>query len=999
MSSFEARMVLISAPDDSVYIPEEVFMANQDASPVTVLRPDDLLLLRFHFHGLRLQHQAAGQPWLLVKNPPDQPKPLIIVEFPPQSIGEEAFFEKVDGVSLPTDQPPPDPPDPANSEDLRPPPVNAYLSGPTWLVFNVANTVPVTYTLPGLLAACVGGYLNVSIERRPPADALIRLATLLAQGRLFTRIEAPYHLVRSPESGTTWQGRALPKSNEADTRVELWHATMLKSKSNRVPGGTVRAVWTTDFWPWPDSPPLHTNDPFRMPLDSRDRYELVRLSTEKAPIQAEQLILSTVGAWLKVAGAWQPPPDLSVTEWKHLMTMGRDHFVRVVYQGYLLPFGHEASLVKITERKIEPVDGKRVAYLRTRMFVVVRQPTRDYDYNGSPFRQVTLKTLVTPGIDPPEQGQIANLSQDAFWVQSGGSDVLFHIVARDHENREIEFTTPLAFVSNDKASSSQANTIVSKAWTASTDPRRKCTLGGQAVAFAPPVQPNDTTLETTSISLGAKYNAAATPRFLPTVTEAEVDIPAVKQLLGTSAPSTIIYHDKFLGASAGQFGNPAEVFAKVTSPPPTAQFKTDQAGGLVKPDFAIEGLSRSLGPVPRVDDLVAGTFDPEKVFPDIVLLGGINLSQIVNEVDFDASPPDGELVPRLVTTVENGVAVACYRWHLKKDEADTYDANGTLVGHGALIGNGMFVPDWGAKGAELEIVSEVRRPLDGSPGSFLSTGRLTRFHLVLLPSVAELVNLYFDEIAFTARSGQKTDVRVVLKSITFLGKLAFVNALMQVVPLDGFSDPPHLNIDANGVGLGYTLAIPSVGIGVFSLQNLSLSAGFYLPFIDSPANVQLAFCTRENPGQVLVSLFGGGVFFAITLSTLGVQGVEMAMEFGAGISLNVGVASGSVTVMGGVYYQKSGAEVLFSAYIRMVGKVSVLGLISIGVEFYLALEYYPSPDDKLFGVAALKVKVKVAFFSKTVTLEVRREFKGTDPTFRDVLAPPDWQAYCEAFGD
>ena len=236
------------------------------------------------------------------------------------------------------------------------------------------------------------------------------------------------------------------------------------------------------------------------------------------------------------------------------------------------------------------------------------------------------------------------------------------------------------------------------------------------------------------------------------------------------------------------------------------------------------------------------------------------------------------------------------------------------------------------------------------------------------------------------------------KRITFLGPLRFVNKLMQVVPLDGFSDPPYLNIDTSGVGLGYTLALPNVGIGVFSLQNLSLSAGFYLPFIGEPASVSLGFCSRENPGQVLVSLFGGGVFFGITLDVKGVQLVEMALEFGAGISLNLGVASGSVTVMGGVYFQKSGAGVLLSAYIRMIGKLRVLGLISVTVEFYLALEYLVS-DDKLFGIAQLKVKVKIAFFSKTVSLEVRREFKGSDPTFRDMLALPDWQAYCDAYGD
>ncbi|HOV49471.1 MAG TPA: hypothetical protein PLM06_12645, partial [Anaerolineae bacterium] len=63
-------------------------MANETPAPITVLRSDDLLLVRFHFFGLQLQ----GQPAQLVKAP-GASIALIIVEFPPQSIGEEAFFE------------------------------------------------------------------------------------------------------------------------------------------------------------------------------------------------------------------------------------------------------------------------------------------------------------------------------------------------------------------------------------------------------------------------------------------------------------------------------------------------------------------------------------------------------------------------------------------------------------------------------------------------------------------------------------------------------------------------------------------------------------------------------------------------------------------------------------------------------------------------------------------------------------------------------------------
>ncbi len=173
--------------------------------------------------------------------------------------------------------------------------------------------------------------------------------------------------------------------------------------------------------------------------------------------------------------------------------------------------------------------------------------------------------------------------------------------------------------------------------------------------------------------------------------------------------------------------------------------------------------------------MLKGEFEPKDVFPDdpgndIVLLGGIKLNEIVNLVKFAGPPPEGEFVPRLTTTVENGETVARYRWYLQKGSEDTETEY-----RGGLFDTGLFVPDLDA---EFEIVSEVRRPLDGSPGSFLSTGRLTNFGIVLLPG-AELVKLHFGELKFTARSGQKTDVVVALtpdpesnQAITFLGPLS-----------------------------------------------------------------------------------------------------------------------------------------------------------------------------------------------------------------------------------
>ncbi len=81
--------------------------------------------------------------------------------------------------------------------------------------------------------------------------------------------------------------------------------------------------------------------------------------------------------------------SLSLSEWVHNATLGRDHYVRIVYEGHLWPFGHRAALIKVTERKIRDVKGADglnhpIAYLVQHMFIVVRQPLRDYTGGNIP---------------------------------------------------------------------------------------------------------------------------------------------------------------------------------------------------------------------------------------------------------------------------------------------------------------------------------------------------------------------------------------------------------------------------------------------------------------------------------------------------------------------------------------------------------------------------------------------------------------------------------------
>jgi hypothetical protein len=165
------------------------------------------------------------------------------------------------------------------------------------------------------------------------------------------------------------------------------------------------------------------------------------------------------------------------------------------------------------------------------------------------------------------------------------------------------------------------------------------------------------------------------------------------------------------------------------------------------------------------------------------------------------------------------------------------------------------------------------------------------------------------------------------------------------------------------------------------------------------------FCRRENPFMLTISCFGGGGYFMMVTTLKGLQSIEAAFEFGAAMSLNVGVASGGVSAMGGFYYKMELVEgeeqTTLTGYLRLNGHLSILGLISLSLEFYLAFiaVIYQGKVQKLEGVATLKVKVEVLFFSKTVSVSVRRELKGADadPKFIEMIDQDDWQEYCLAF--
>ena len=51
----------------------------------------------------------------------------------------------------------------------------------------------------------------------------------------------------------------------------------------------------------------------------------------------------------------------------------------------------------------------------------------------------------------------------------------------------------------------------------------------------------------------------------------------------------------------------------------------------------------------------------------------------------------------------------------------------------------------------------------------------------------------------------------------------------ELIPLDAFSDPPFINVTTSGIKAGFSIGIPNIAIGMFSIQNMNISASPDVP--------------------------------------------------------------------------------------------------------------------------------------------------------------------------
>jgi hypothetical protein len=973
---------------------------------LTLIRPDDLLHLEFDFVNLRLD-AGPNQPAKLVRVDPGQPA-LIVVRFPQQHLNERTF----------------------SKEQAVTPPVQARLSGPTRLAFRLLpgmNEIP--YTVESLLdwKKFEPSLAPVAL---PPSANPATPPPIAEPSAVQTAIEMPYRLFLSPDSTATWEHATKPQDRNGT--VELWHTRLrIAGQPNAKP--SLRAIWSPDF------PSASTPFPLG-PLAPADRRQLVRLTSDFAlaqlsggqvprPITADQFMLTPLGGYMRTRGAWNPPLNqgLTIAAWRHLATLGRDHSVRLTKVGFLLPFGHRAIKVEAIEREVfkgQSVNGvsRMVAALRKREFIVLVEAEKRYDdaiqslYAAQgremPLKSVRIQIGETPEIDSSD----AIGTTGAFWVRVGTSDLLFPLAATDADGESVEFSAPMIFVPGDVAETNPiAMTQIRNAYAITSpngDPRRTAPVSGQPIAYAPRATPSSDAARLVTERL--IFNTQAAPLastggapFLPLIERAKVRVAAVEALTGTSQAVDVEFFDKYLAGIIDGAQNRAAVFMRFidAAKQPISlpvNLPTETVGGLASTALELTGLSRTLGTLPGdLKALAAGQFKPVEIFKgsSAKLLGVIDLKAIIKEAIGDQE--FAAQIPKLISETKR------LPNNIPESVVTKFDWNPTLKD---VV---PFKASLGGTPASMIVKTTIEQKLEpGAAPLYSVEGTLNNFQL----DFGSVLTINFARLVFVSKSGQKTELKTQLDKVpmTMAGALRFLDKLREKLPPDLFGNLPKVDVTSRGLSLATSIALPPLAFGAFTLQNVILGGQLTLPFVDDPARVRFNFGTREQMFAVSVLAIGGGGFLGIEATMDRVVGIEAALEFGGTAALNLGIAKASVFAMAGFYFRYADVgqdpRVDFTGYIRYGGSATVLGLVTVGVEFYLGLTYRPE-ENVIQGQAAVTVKVRIAFFSKSKTLRVERSFKGLEAledvalralpgggaSFGDMLDESDWQEYAAAF--
>jgi hypothetical protein len=348
------------------------------------------------------------------------------------------------------------------------------------------------------------------------------------------------------------------------------------------------------------------------------------------------LLSAARGAPLNLNG--RPAFDgLSVARWEHSSLHGRDIRVRVAYKGYLMPTGHQATFVKLTEREIlRTEDGRQRAVLVQRLYITLSRPDVRFprmqqpcDGRGWPPSKISIE-------DPSAIQIMEPYSEFGGAVPVGVGLAFWPVRAVDMQPLEFSISVagaaaqvPMLFVDNVAVGDPTVLRDLVEHYNKQYH-KRVWNLGGARLTYASAKKRGDTDLITQQLNVrvtgwqeapppAERWVADAVtfrstpplegvgePPFFPAMDWALVSLEAVGTLAGTAAPTVRAYFDGHYVRNGftdpgdeGTTANPLGIYLHFNGISTSLDMGNngDRAGCLARPNAPLQGYSREQGPV------------------------------------------------------------------------------------------------------------------------------------------------------------------------------------------------------------------------------------------------------------------------------------------------------------------------------------------------------------------------------------------------------------------
>ena len=940
---------------------------------VTLVRPSDQLHLRYEFLDLELVDNE------LVATSGDA-EPAIRVVLGSQHTAEEAVAAGASPGSTPVD---------------------SRSAGESRIVFPVVP--PIAFDIATLL----------DLGQWEPALP----TTGQTPSERETALEVPEALVIAPTAGTRFAAAVAPHT-EGDVS-ELWTARLDSPAELVVVENRHADVLLT-----------------RSPT-AGERDDLVQLTMTVAPAEARRLWLSLHGAYLDLLGEWDDEETggllTNVVRWMHRAVTGRDLSVEVTTRGYLAPFGHKAAMLTITERQFIPdVDDEVVAVLVQQTYLSVSDAMvtfpRVHARNAGrqfPFQQVAV---AGQGWTPVDKGQIEwtdaagverDMNIDNAWnvVDLDGNDLMVVYTADDGANPPVTFELPATFIEYENAfavggSAPPANLAAYYSAPESLA-RRAIDLGGRAIAWgADPAQPGSEQI-TVKVTERVHLNLEALNAADDEITKAELLADRQPNVFPVVERAWVI--DDAMASTQGEVGSAIEVVPHARwidyGNDPTenldgAYLKLVEStnfplGGLgraaVALDLEAEVFNQTTGAGPDWDPAVP--WNPATTFGDgSKLLGAFLLKRLLpEEINLEDAVP-GIDIPGFDVTYRDGAIVSTFSYSPKLQSIDGF----------------LALDDATAK-VEIETVISI----DGATTPATTAEFEVRDVALSMPPAASAVTLFFNKVRIVIPPDGSVDVDVDLDRWQLEELLAWLQPLLDLLEAVGGGVSVDITDNALDVALGYTP--PAISLGVLSVRNFEIYAGFILPLDGSPIAISAGVGRPDRPVDISLVGFDGSFYmlFGIGGAPTVLQLVSISAEANVQLfGIDVVVAKAAIDLGISGFFTSNNGAVSFGGAISLEGVLDVLGVISVSAGVVGSLTYFADPKNLVaagritYSVDTILTKPKEGSTSLgeiTYSLgaaggdanTARALAFAASPTggasFADRFTPADWLEYTGAF--